>query len=65
MYSIIRNPIWVLPVELLNGITFALAYSATISYAAELAPVGCKGTLQGIVGTAFSGIGNIPQLYEI
>ncbi|CAI6363529.1 unnamed protein product [Macrosiphum euphorbiae] len=57
LYSIITNPVWVLPVEVLNGITYALAYSAVISYAAELAPVGAEGTLQGIVGTASEGIG--------
>lgn len=57
LYSIIRNPIWVLPVELLNGITYALTYSAAISYAAILAPPGAEGTLQGVVGTAQMGIG--------
>lgn len=57
LYSVIKNPVWVLPVELLNGITFALAYSAAISYAAHLAPVGVEGTFQGIVGTASLGIG--------
>jgi len=47
----------VLPVELLNGLTYALACSAAASYAADLAPVGAEGTLQGIVGTALLGIG--------
>lgn len=46
-----------LPVELLNGITFALAYSAMISYAALLAPPGAEGTLQGITGMVLFGIG--------
>ncbi|XP_022182057.1 major facilitator superfamily domain-containing protein 6-B-like isoform X2 [Myzus persicae] len=58
LYSIITNPVWVLPVELLNGITYALAYAAAISYAAELAPVGAEGTLQGIVGTTMEEIGH-------
>lgn len=57
LYSVIKDPVWVVPVELLNGVTFALAYSAAISYAARLAPVGAEGTLQGIVGTASMGIG--------
>lgn len=57
LYSIIENPIWVLPVELLNGITFALAYAATISYAAHLAPVGAEGVFQGIIGMFIQGIG--------
>lgn len=57
LYSIITNPVWVLPVEMLNGVTFALAYSAATSYAAQLAPVGSEGTLQGLVGTAQMGLG--------
>ncbi|XP_060874398.1 major facilitator superfamily domain-containing protein 6-B-like [Metopolophium dirhodum] len=57
LYSIITNPFYVLPVELLNGLTYALAYSAATSYVSELAPVGAEGTLQGILGTALLGIG--------
>lgn len=57
LYSIITNPVYVLPVEIFNGPTYALAYSAATSYAAVLAPVGTEGTLQGIVGTAFVEIG--------
>lgn len=62
LYSVIRNPVWVLPVELLNGVTFAMAYSAAVSYAADLAPVGAEGTLQGIVGTAYMGLGSYKRL---
>jgi len=57
LYSIINDPLWVLPVELTNGITFALAFVAGISYAAEVAPSGSAGTLQGLFGMAFHGIG--------
>ncbi|XP_016658375.1 major facilitator superfamily domain-containing protein 6-A isoform X2 [Acyrthosiphon pisum] len=57
LYTIIENPLWALPVELLNGITFAMSYSAAISYAALIAPAGAEGTLQGVVGTAYMGIG--------
>lgn len=57
LYSIIKDPLWVLPVELTNGITFALAFLAGISYAAEVAPSGSAGTLQGLFGMAFHGIG--------
>ncbi|XP_060853720.1 major facilitator superfamily domain-containing protein 6-like [Rhopalosiphum padi] len=57
LYSIIKDPLWVLPVELINGITFALAFVAGISYAAEVAPSGSAGTLQGLFGMAFHGIG--------
>jgi len=47
----------VLPVELLNGLTYALAYAAATSYSAEISPAGAEGTLQGIVATALMGIG--------
>lgn len=57
LYSVIRNPILVLPVELTNGVTFALTYSALVSYADHIAPDSAEGTLQGIVGAAFLGIG--------
>lgn len=57
LYSIIEDPVWALPVEFLNGITFALAYAAAISYAAVVSPVGAEGTLQGIIGTILNGIG--------
>ncbi|CAI6362092.1 unnamed protein product [Macrosiphum euphorbiae] len=57
LYTIIENPLWELPVELLSGITFAMSHSAAISYAALITPAGAEGTLQGVVGTAYTGIG--------
>lgn len=57
LYSVIEDPLWVLPVELTNGITFTLAFVSGISYAAKVAPVGSEGTLQGLFGMAFQGIG--------
>lgn len=56
-YSIIKNPLWTLPLEIINGATFGMLYSAGISYAALVAPTGAEGTLQGVVGTALYGIG--------
>lgn len=58
LYSIIRDPLWVLPVELLNGITFGLSYIAGISYSAKIAPVGSEGTVQGLFSMAFQGFGS-------
>lgn len=57
LYSIIRDPLWVLPVEMLNGITFGLSYIAGISYSAKIAPVGSEGTVQGLFAMAFQGFG--------
>jgi len=64
LYSIITNPVWVLPVEILNGVTFALAYSAATSYAALIAPAGAEGTLQGLLGTAMIGLGKYNMQYS-
>uniref|UniRef100_A0A2H8TQW3 Major facilitator superfamily domain-containing protein 6-A n=1 Tax=Melanaphis sacchari TaxID=742174 RepID=A0A2H8TQW3_9HEMI len=57
LYSFIRDPLWVLPVELLNGLTFGLSYIAGISYSAKIAPVGSEGTVQGLFSMAFQGFG--------
>jgi len=57
LYSVIRDPLWVLPVEASNGITYGLSYIAGISYSAKIAPVGCEGTVQGLFSMAFLGIG--------
>lgn len=56
-YTFIEDPLWTLPVEILNGAVFGLTYSAAISYAATVSPVGSEGTLQGTVGMALQGIG--------
>ncbi|XP_050546793.1 uncharacterized protein LOC126908605 [Daktulosphaira vitifoliae] len=57
LYSVIRDPLWVLPVETLNGVTFGLSYIAGVSYAAKIAPTGSEGTLQGLFSMAFHGFG--------
>lgn len=46
LYSVLSNPWWVLPIELLNGVTFGLFYSTMTSYASIVAPVGTEATLQ-------------------
>lgn len=57
LYTMVENPVWILPIELLHGLTYALPYSAAISYTAHIAPAGAEGLLQGIVGTVLMGIG--------
>uniref|UniRef100_A0A1L8DEU6 Putative transporter n=2 Tax=Nyssomyia neivai TaxID=330878 RepID=A0A1L8DEU6_9DIPT len=57
LYSALTNPWWVLPIELLNGITFGIFYSTMASYASIVAPPGTEATLQGLVGAVFEGIG--------
>lgn len=56
-YSFLTNPWYVLPVELLNGVTLGVYWSTSASYAYLVAPPGTASTLQGVFGAVFEGIG--------
>lgn len=45
-YSLLSNPWWVLPVELLQGFTFGVFITTMSSYASKVAPSGAEATLQ-------------------
>jgi len=57
LYTIIHNPIWILPVELTNGITFGLYHAVLMAYAKIIAPPNSVATLVGISGALFEGVG--------
>ncbi|CAG7717968.1 unnamed protein product, partial [Allacma fusca] len=57
LYSVIKNPWMLLPVEVLQGLTFGVFYSAMTSYANKVSPTGTSATVQGIFGAAFEGLG--------
>lgn len=57
LYFIITDPLWVLPVEVLSGLGYALPYSAMTAYGAVIAPDCLKGTVQGLIGIAYQGLG--------
>lgn len=46
LYSLLTNPWWVLPIELMQGITFGVFYSTMATYASIVAPAGTAATLQ-------------------
>lgn len=46
LYSILSNPWWVLPIELMQGITFGIFYATMATYASIVAPSGTAATLQ-------------------
>lgn len=46
LYSVLTNPWWVLPIELMQGVTFGVFYSTMASYASLVAPPGTEATLQ-------------------
>lgn len=56
-YSMLTSPWWVLPAELLHGVTFSLSWAAIASFAALHAPPGWKSTAQGIASATFFGLG--------
>lgn len=57
LYSILTNPWTILPVELLHGITFALMWATSTSYARANAPDGMKASLQAIMSGIYWGLG--------
>lgn len=56
-YSILTNPVWVLAIELTNGINFGLAYAVLVSYANVIALPGTESTMIGLVSGVFEGVG--------
>ncbi|KAJ9601320.1 hypothetical protein L9F63_000542 [Diploptera punctata] len=57
LYSLLVNPWWCLPLELLQGLTFGICYSTMASYTSTIAPPGAEATMQGIIGAIFEGVG--------
>jgi MFS family permease len=45
-YSVLTNPWYVLPIELLNGVTFGVFYATMASYASIVSPPGTEATMQ-------------------
>jgi len=65
LYSIITNPIWILPVEFTNGITFGLFYAVMMEYSRIVAPASAATTVVGFSGALFEGVGMCMTIYEI
>ena len=56
--SLTAETVWyVLPCEVLHGLTFAALWSACCNYAAAVAPPGLKASVQGVVGGVHWGLG--------
>lgn len=71
LYSILTNPWWILPIEILQGVTFGMFYPTMTSYASIVAPPGTETTVQGLTGAVFEGVGTSlgsfigGRLYEV
>lgn len=58
LISLIHNPWWIIPIELLmQGSTYALCYTTIVAYANAVAPPGTTATMQGIVAGMDDGFG--------
>jgi MFS transporter, PPP family, 3-phenylpropionic acid transporter len=59
LYPLITAPVWILPVQLLHGPTFAAMWIAGVAYARHLAPVGAGASAQGLFSAAAVGLGGL------
>jgi len=64
LYSVITNPIWILPVEFLNGITFGLCHAVLLAYARFIAPPSFATTVVALSGALFEGIGKCNIMFH-
>lgn len=56
-YTLLTSAWWVLPIELLHGVTFACMWTAVVAHASNVAPKGLEATSQGILNATFGGLG--------
>ncbi|KAI9142847.1 major facilitator superfamily domain-containing protein [Paraphysoderma sedebokerense] len=55
----IQPPYWLLPVELLHGLSFAFLNSASVQISLSIAPKGLTATTQSIVNAIFGSLGGL------
>lgn len=55
--SYLPNAWWVLPLQLLHGLTFSITWAAGVSYARQIAPTGLGATAQSLFSGTFFGLG--------
>ncbi|XP_060834255.1 major facilitator superfamily domain-containing protein 6-A-like isoform X1 [Rhopalosiphum padi] len=49
-YSVMTNPVWVLLIEILNGMAYALGRAVMVSYSRRISPPSAHHTVLGLVG---------------
>ena len=57
LYFLAGNPLTVVTIQLLHGLTFPLMWIAGVTYASENAPPGFGATAQGLFGATMTGFG--------
>ncbi|KAJ8028162.1 Major facilitator superfamily domain-containing protein 6 [Holothuria leucospilota] len=58
LYSILKNPWLILPIELLHGICFGALWPAATSFADKIAPPGMGATVQNLMTAVSLGLGS-------
>jgi PPP family 3-phenylpropionic acid transporter len=59
LFSFIQSPIWALPVQLLQGLSFATFLVASVTYINNHTPKGLRTTGQSLLNTTYFGLGPI------
>jgi MFS family permease len=62
-YSLIPGAWFVLPVELLHGVTYGLLMPTVTSYGSPIIPPEMSATIQGIIGGLFDSLGKYLSYY--
>ncbi|XP_019640591.1 PREDICTED: major facilitator superfamily domain-containing protein 6-like [Branchiostoma belcheri] len=57
LLSLLVDPWWAIPVEVLHGTTYGAMFAASTTYASQIAPPGMEATMQGVMGAVFMGVG--------
>jgi PPP family 3-phenylpropionic acid transporter len=58
LYSLAHEPVPVILVQLLHGLTFSVAWIAAVNYANRIAPAGLGATAQGLISGTLMGLGS-------
>ncbi len=59
LYSFLKSPWMVLPVQLLHGMTFSLMWASGIAYVSEIAPEGMGATSLSLFASVMAGMGGM------
>lgn len=62
LYTVIWNPVWIVLIELLNGLTYALALAVKMSYGKKIAPPDMLNTVIGVIAL-FDIAGRYPRRF--
>eukprot|EP00397_Hematodinium_sp_SG-2012_P026642 GEMP01027932.1.p1 GENE.GEMP01027932.1~~GEMP01027932.1.p1 ORF type:complete len:685 (+),score=110.58 GEMP01027932.1:128-2056(+) len=57
-YAWMPSPYWVLLIEPLHGVTFALVWTASVHHVRKLAPPGLEASAQAVLSLTFMGLGS-------